>query len=76
MNKEARERITKDVIKRYAEQAFRNITFAYKDISLEEFEKRDLNKQEDIDFFENNLIFYAICGIQDPLRPEIVKSVQ
>lgn len=35
-----------------------------------------MNKQEDIDFFENNLTFYAICGIQDPLRPEIVKSVQ
>jgi magnesium-transporting ATPase (P-type) len=72
LSKEAKDRINSDVIKKYAELAYRNITFAYKDISLDEFKKKDLTKQEDVDFLETNLIFYCLCGIQDPLRPEII----
>ncbi len=60
------------MIENYAGKAYRNIAFGYKDISQEQFEKRDLTIQDDIDWFENDLIFYALCGIQDPLRPEIV----
>ncbi len=37
LTKEVKDRITNDCIKKYAEQAYRNITFAYKDISLEEY---------------------------------------
>jgi len=32
-------------------------------MSLEEYEKKDLTNQDDIDSLENELIFYSICGI-------------
>lgn len=67
--------ITK-TITNYAEQAYRNITVAYKDVPLEEFQKKDLNSQEDVDWLENDLTFLAIFGIQDPLRPEIKNSIK
>lgn len=37
LTKEVKEKINNDCIKKYAEQAYWNITFAYKDISLEEY---------------------------------------
>jgi len=44
-------------------------------MTLEEFNTKDLETDEDCDFIENNLTFSAICGIIDPLRPEVVGAV-
>lgn len=69
--------ITKTKINRYASEGYRNITLAYKDISIEEYEKvKELKTDDDINFFENELTFIGICAIQDPLRPGIPEAVR
>jgi Ca2+-transporting ATPase len=76
LSHEEKEVINRDVIIANAEKEYRNISIAYKDIILDDFEKvKNLNSDEDIDFLENNLIFVAICGIQDPLRPGIKEAI-
>lgn len=75
LSQEEKAKIEKNVIHEFASHAMRTIGFAFKDMSAEEFRTKDLETDEDCDFIENNLTFSAICGIIDPLRPEVVGAV-
>lgn len=75
--------IMREVIKeQFARQAFRTLLIAYKDLTMTEFENlRAQNNQfkdeKDREVLENlGLTVIGIYGLQDPLRPEIVRSVK
>ena len=80
LDEEKMENIKKDVITNFAEQAYRTLSIAFKEISREEFDKQ----KEDIDsdseeafeeFLESELTLLSIIGIQDPLRDGIPEAV-
>ena len=75
LSQDEKAKILKDVIHKFSSKALRAIGFAYKDMSMEDFNSKDLETDEDCDFIENSLTFSAICGIIDPLRPEVVGAV-
>jgi len=67
-------------VKKFADQAFRTILVAYRDMSMEEFEElkganNDFAEDEDRLVLEENLTALAIFGLQDPLRPTITSSI-
>ena len=55
--------IKQNVISAYAKQAYRTFALAYKDVSREEFESKDLENEEDAEFAETNLTLIGIVGI-------------
>ncbi|CAG8457426.1 10486_t:CDS:10 [Diversispora eburnea] len=59
------------IITNYAGKALRTICLAYHDISIKEYEKFDDENPQIKD-----LICLGIVGIQDPLRPGVVESVE
>ena len=75
------EEIKKKVITNFASQAYRTLTIAYKEISVEEFDK--INKDDDMSdseeklekSLESELTLICIIGIQDPLRDGIPEAV-
>ena len=80
MNEDKLEEIRRNVISNFADQAYRTLSIAYKEVPKEEYEKQ----KEDIDseneeifeeFLESELILLAIVGIQDPLRDGIPEAV-
>jgi len=65
----------------YSQKCYRTLGVAYADFSEEEWEqlKNDHNglvETEDRRQIDNNLIFVAMFGIEDPLRPGIKQAVQ
>lgn len=67
-------------VKKFAKQAYRTILMTYKDMSMAEFEQikadnNDFEKEGDREVLECNLTAYGIFGLQDPLREEIVDSI-
>ncbi|KEZ41904.1 Calcium-transporting ATPase 2 [Scedosporium apiospermum] len=59
----------------YAMDMLRPITIAYKDLDANDKTLDNLDSDE-LDKFVQDLTFIGIFGIQDPLRPEVVKSVR
>jgi len=69
-------------VKLFASKAYRTILVAYRDMSMQEYDDlqaahNNFAKAPDREAaFENNLTAYGLFGLQDPLRPEIVASIQ
>jgi len=68
-------------VKKFANQAYRTILVTFRDMSLEEFEglkssNNDFQDVEDRACLETDLTAMGIFGLQDPLRPSIVKSIE
>lgn len=68
-------------VKKFANQAYRTILVTFRDMSLEEFEglkssNNDFQDVEDRACLETDLTAIGIFGLQDPLRPSIVKSIE
>jgi Ca2+-transporting ATPase len=67
-------------VKKFAKQAYRTILVAYRDMSMEEYEQmkasnNNFENVEDRECLQTNLTAIGIFGLQDPLRPTIVKSI-
>lgn len=68
-------------VKYFASKAYRTILVAYRDMSMEDYQKLEADhnnfaKEADREAaFENNLTAYGLFGLQDPLRPQIVDSI-
>lgn len=68
-------------VKKFADQAYRTLLINYKDISMSEYESiksenNDFAKESDKEVLENGLIAIGLFGLQDPLRDNIVSSVE
>jgi Ca2+-transporting ATPase len=61
-----------NVITQFANRSLRTLLLAFKDLDGTEAQKQ----WHMADNVENNLIDIAIVGIQDPLRPEVIKAIQ
>lgn len=81
MDEKKLDEIKNNVISKFANEAYRTLSIAYKEITKEEYDKLvnefDLDDEnEDLDqFLESELILISIIGIQDPLRDGIVEAV-
>ena len=69
-----------NVISKYANEAYRTLSIAYREVDKAEFEKQkgdfeSDNEEELEEFLEKDLTLVAICGIQDPLRDGIPQAV-
>lgn len=74
------EDVKKNVISKFADEAYRTLSLAYKEIPKEEFDKQkgdvDSESEEQMEeLLESDLILLAIAGIQDPLREGIPEAV-
>jgi len=77
---EKMEEVKNNVIHKFAEQAYRTLSIAYKEVSKEEFDKQKQdvssdNEEQLEEYLETDLILLAIAGIQDPLRDGIPEAV-
>lgn len=72
LSEEGQNDILRHTINRYASEALRTMTFAYKVISEDEIEQA----REDKEFCETDLTLLAIVGIEDPLRPGVAQAVE
>jgi Ca2+-transporting ATPase len=61
-----------DHVIEFADNALRTLLIAYRDLDSSEYH----HEWEEPDNVEKNLIMIGICGILDPLRPEVKKSIQ
>lgn len=74
------EEIQEKVISNFADQAYRTLSIAYKEISKEEYNKmyEETDPEDDTqmeNFLESELTLISIVGIQDPLRDGIPEAV-
>jgi Ca2+ transporting ATPase len=72
--------IHEKVISNFANQAYRTLSIAYKEVSKEDFDSimKDYTKDDEEkveQFLESDLILLAIVGIQDPLREGIPEAI-
>jgi Ca2+ transporting ATPase len=72
--------VNENVISKFANEAYRTLSIAYKEVSKEEFEKikSEVTDEDETDleeFLEKDLTLITICGIQDPLRDGIPQAV-
>lgn len=68
------------VVKYFADQAYRTILVAKKDMTWDAYNAlksahNDFVAAEDKEILETDLEFIGIFGIQDPLRPTIIESI-
>jgi Ca2+-transporting ATPase len=73
--------ILEKTVKLFAGMAFRTILVTYRDMSMDEFnsiksENNDFEKEADREILEHELVAVGIFGLQDPLRPGIIESIQ
>ena len=70
-----KEKINSEVISNYASRAYRTLGFAYKVIDNEHENFYHHDGSVNYGKLEDDLIFIAIFGIQDPIRPGVPKAV-
>lgn len=81
LDEDMKAKIESNVINRYAGEALRTMTLAYKIISEDEIEQAlaaDADEEGVTDgqkFCETDLTYIAVVGIQDPLRPGVKQAV-
>ena len=68
-------------VKHFAKQAYRTILVCYRDMSMHEYEQikrehNDFETEADKEALEIDLTALAIFGLQDPLRPGIIESIE
>jgi Ca2+ transporting ATPase len=73
--------IMENTIKAFASQAYRTILVSYRDMSMDQYrqleeEHNNFETEADRECLEDELVALCIFGLQDPLRPTIVKSVE
>ena len=66
---------------KFTTQGFRAIAFAYKDLSIEDFEQQkeqynNFQNEADREILENQLTFIGVFALQDDLREKVLRSVQ
>ena len=66
---ESKQQEINEGIRRFAAQSLRTMLIAYRPVE----ESEDV---KDVDAIEQNMIFIALVGIQDPLRPEAIEAVR
>ena len=82
INEEDKERIMKQIISEtFAVKAYRTLLVAYREYSMDEYERlKDENNgfssESDREALENDLTLVGIYALQDPLRDEIIPSVE
>ena len=74
------EHIDQSVISDFANEAYRTLSIAYKEVTVEEFDEYKGNADLDGDhiienFLESDLTLISIVGIQDPLRDGVPQAV-
>lgn len=79
-DKDKMEEVKKEVISKFASEAYRTLSIAFKEVPKAEFDskKEDVdsdNEDELEDYLESDLTLLAIVGIQDPLREGIPEAV-
>jgi magnesium-transporting ATPase (P-type) len=74
LDRDRKEDIKNNVIFKFANQAYRTLTFAYCQISNND-PRLDKIEENGIKCFEDNLIFQAIAGIEDPIRDGVPEAV-
>lgn len=73
--------IMNDILQqKFTTQGYRAIAFAYKDLSVEEFEEMKNNNnnfqtEADRSVLENQLTFIGVFALQDELREKVLRSV-
>ena len=77
------EEISKEVMKvseDYSKRAFRNLMFAYKELSQQEINTaKKAHQEEDIDFYKDlakNCTFAFLLGMRDQYRDSVPKAIQ
>jgi len=70
-----------NTVKKFAMKSYRTLLVTYKDMSMAEYEElkaenNDFEKESDKECLEQGLTAVGIFGLQDPLRPGIVESIQ
>lgn len=74
------EKVKKEVIGKFADEAYRTLSIAYKEVPKEEFDKQKSDANSDSEeqleeYLESDLILLSVVGIQDPLRDGIPEAV-
>ena len=62
-------KLIQDGISNFAVRSLRTMLIAFKPVS-------ESKMTEDVDQIEQNMVFIALVGIQDPLRPEAIEAVK
>ena len=74
--------IKNDIIsQQFTSKGYRAIIFAYKDLSVDEYEKlkrqcNNFQSEQDREALENNLCFVGAFALQDDLRDKVLRSIQ
>ncbi|KAK0399874.1 hypothetical protein QR680_003254 [Steinernema hermaphroditum] len=84
-SEERQDYVVANVIQTMAEQGLRTICIAYKDFIFSKYKNGyptavEINSEEDVDWddeheISSKLTGIAICGIQDPVRPEVPDAI-
>jgi P-type Ca2+ transporter type 2B len=74
------EEVNNEVIAKFANEAYRTLSIAFKEVPKDELEKKKAdvdsdNEEEFEEYLETDLTLLAIVGIQDPLRDDIPEAV-
>jgi len=75
LSSEARRQLA-ETIEGYASQPLRVVGLAYRDLHLPEGDASKGNTDFNIDYLLDDLIFLAITGIHDPVRPGVWESIR
>ena len=81
LDNDKKAKILRDIVTAFAKQGLRTILVAYTDVPRQVFEKIKANSNNfafdyDKEILEDDLVFGAIFGIKDPLRPSIKEAIQ
>jgi len=81
MSNEQLNYVMQDILhQKFATQGLRTLAFAYKDISIDDFERlkssyNNFTTEADREVLENQLTFIGVFALQDELRDKVLRSV-
>lgn len=69
------------LIQKFTTAGYRTLAFAYKDMSLEDFQQlkeqyNNFSSEEDRNVLEKDLTFIGLFALHDPIREKVLRSVQ
>ena len=75
LSSEELSKIKQEIIPEFASRALRTLTLAYKKVDPD-FELKNENGEVNMENLEKDLVLLAVCGIEDPIRPEVPSAVE
>ena len=76
LREEDRNFILEKILNRFAENVYRSLLLAYKEINSYGFEANQYETEESISTLETNLIIISIIGLEDPIRDDVHEAVK